>query len=63
MNYDPYLTSFICLRCMNELEMAFKFKRTCDVLNAGHRQALKQIPKPSQIIGTTSRENEADNKK
>lgn len=60
MNYDPYLTSFICLQCLNKLEVAYKFKRTCDDLNAGQQQALKQILKPSQIIETTSCEDKGD---
>lgn len=63
MNYDPYLTSFICLQCFNDLEVAFKFKRTCEALNAGRREALKPIPKPSQINGSKLHENQADIKK
>lgn len=62
VDYDPYLTSFICLQCMNDLEIAYKFKRTCDGLTAGRRQALKEIPKPTQIIGTNSHEKTEDSK-
>lgn len=57
IDYDPYLTSFICLQCWKNLEVAFKFKKACDAMNAGHQQALKPIPKPSQINGTTSHDS------
>lgn len=45
MHRDQYLTSFICLTCLNGLNVAFEFKRKCDRLNepASGRKNIKRI--------------------
>lgn len=43
MHRDCHLTSFICLTCMNNLNVAFDFKQKCDKLNAARgRRNIKR---------------------